>query len=68
MHTWGRSVFSQCRVIDNAHLFGFVLIMKRLLKPEEFDSMKKEIIDLSEKLPFVSLRYYGFCDNWQDIL
>lgn len=55
-------------VIDNAHLFGFVLIMKRLLKPEEFDSMKKEIIDLSEKLPFVSLRYYGFCDNWQDIL
>ena len=55
-------------VIDNAHLFGFVLIMKRLLKPEEFDSMKKEIINLSEKISFVSLRYYGFCDNWQDIL
>lgn len=55
-------------IVDNAHLFGFILIMKRLLKPEEFDSMKNEITNLSEKLSFVSLRYYGFCDNWQKIL
>ena len=55
-------------VVDNAHLFGFIVIMKRLLKPEEFDSMKKEIVELSEKIPFVSLRYYGFCDNWRMLL
>lgn len=53
---------------DNAHLFGFILIAKKLLKKEEFASMKKEIVDLNTKYPFVRLKYYGFCDNWENVL
>lgn len=54
--------------IDNAHLYGFVLIMRRLLKQSEFASMKSEISALSEKYPFVNLRYYGFREDWKEAL
>lgn len=53
---------------DNAHLYGFILIMRRLLRPEEFSSMKAEIAALSEKYPFVNLRYYGFREDWATVL
>lgn len=52
-------------VIDNSHLFGFILIMRRLLKPEEFAAMIKEISDLSARYPFVDMKYYGFCYDWK---
>lgn len=51
--------------IDNAHLFGFILIMRRLLKEEEFNELKQEIIKLGEKYPFVGMRYYGFPSGWE---
>lgn len=54
--------------VDNAHLYGFVLIMRRLLKATEFSDMKTEIIRLSEKYPFVNLRHYGFREDWQEVL
>lgn len=54
--------------LDNAHLYGFILIMRRLLKPEEFSAMKAEIVALSQKYPFVNLRYYGFREDWQTVL
>lgn len=54
--------------IDNAHLYGFVLIMRRLLQAEEFAVMKKEILRLTKKYPFVAMRYYGFRDDWQEKL
>lgn len=53
---------------DNAHLYGFILIMRRLLRPEEFSSMKAEIAALSEKYPFVNLRHYGFREDWATVL
>ncbi len=53
---------------DNSHLFGFILIMKKLLKPNEFSSMKNEIVKLKNKYPFVDMKHYGFCDNWQEVL
>lgn len=53
---------------DNAHLYGFILIMRRLLRPEEFSSMKAEIAALSEKYPFVNLRHYGFRKDWATVL
>ena len=53
---------------DNSHLFGFILIARRLLKPNEFSSLKSEIIELNKKYPFVDLKHYGFCDNWKNIL
>ena len=51
--------------IDNAHLYGFVLIMRRLLLPDEFASMKAEISALSSRYPFVKMRYYGFRNDWK---
>ena len=54
--------------VDNAHLFGFILIMKRLLLPDDFRPFKVEIIELTQKIPFVQMRYYGFPDNWETIL
>lgn len=52
--------------VDNAHLFGFVLIMRRLLKRNEFETLKTEIAELSEKYPFVKMRFYGFPNNWKE--
>lgn len=54
--------------MDNAHFFGFFLIMKRLLPPENFTEMKHYIISLSQKYPFVRMDYYGFRQGWHDIL
>ena len=53
-------------VIDNAHLYGFVLIMKRLLTPESFSEMKNQMIALTQKYPFVKMKYYGFRDDWKE--
>lgn len=51
--------------IDNSHLFGFILIMRRLLKSEEFTAMINEISVLNDRYPFVNMKYYGFCDSWR---
>ena len=50
--------------IDNAHLYGFIMIMKRLLTTESFYEMKNQIIALTQKYPFVKMRYYGFRSDW----
>lgn len=51
--------------IDNAHFYGFLLIMKRLLPADKFTEMKKSIIALTKKYPFVRTDYYGFRSDWQ---
>lgn len=53
---------------DDAHLFSFILVMKRLITPDAFDTMKKEIEELNLKYPFVNMKYYGFNDRWKDLL
>lgn len=55
-------------LVDNAHLFSFILIMRRLLKPEEFASMKADIVSLTQKYTFVNMCYYGFRSDWENIL
>ena len=54
--------------IDNAHLYGFILIMRRILPSNDFIEMKDSIINLTKKYPFVSMRYYGFRDDWEEKL
>ncbi len=54
--------------VDNAHLYGFILIMKRLLQSDDFNEMKSEIENLTIKLPFVRMKYYGFRDDWKEKL
>lgn len=50
--------------VDNAHFYGFLLIMKRLLPADIFIEMKESIIVLTKKYPFVRMDYYGFRDDW----
>lgn len=54
------------RVYDR--LFSFILVIKALVLPENFDLLKEHLNDLTRKYPFVDMRYYGFPDNWKDIL
>ena len=54
--------------LDNAHFYGFLLIMKRILPADKFNEMKKSIIVLTNKYPFVRMDYYGFRSDWQQKL
>ena len=54
--------------LDNAHFFGFLLIMKRLLSTYDFSEMKSSIISLTKEYPFVRMDYYGFRNDWEEKL
>ncbi|MCM1498041.1 MAG: Abi family protein [Clostridium sp.] len=54
--------------LDNAHFYGFLLIMRRILPASKFTEMKKSIIALTKKYPFVRMDYYGFRSDWQQKL
>lgn len=54
--------------LDNAHFYGFLLIMKRILPSDKFSEMKDSIIALTKKYPFVRMDYYGFRSDWQQKL
>ena len=50
--------------VNNAHLYGFLFIMKRMLSVRHFDVFRNELKNLTKKFPFVNLRYYGFREDW----
>ena len=54
--------------IDNAHFYGFLLVMKRILPMDKFKEMKNSIVSLTKKYPFVRMDYYGFRNDWQQKL
>lgn len=54
--------------IDNAHFYGFLFIMKRLLPASSFSNLKHAITALTKKYPFVRMDYYGFRNDWQQTL
>ena len=55
-------------ISENAHLYGFILVMKRLLTDKDFSDMKSEIALLTQKYPFVNMKYYGFRSDWSTVL
>lgn len=55
-------------MIDNSHLYGFIFLMRKLLEPEDFLQMKAEIIKLSENIPFIDMKHYGFRKDWKEVL
>lgn len=54
--------------LDNAHLYGFLFIMKRMLRASDFNEFKKKLIALSDRFSFVNMRYYGFRSDWRQRL
>lgn len=49
-------------------LFSFILVIKALSLSKDFDLLKEHLIELTLKYPFVDMRYYGFPDNWKEII
>lgn len=49
-------------------LFSFILVIRALTLPQDFEILKEHLIELKNKYPFVEMRYYGFPDNWKEIL
>lgn len=54
--------------LDDAHLYSFIFVIKRLLSETDFNEMKSEIASLTAKYPFVNMKYYGFRNDWLDVL
>ena len=54
--------------VDNSHLYSFIFIMKRLLESKDFENLKSDLIRLTQKYPFVRMDYYGFRNDWIDVL
>ncbi|MEG0492806.1 MAG: Abi family protein [Clostridia bacterium] len=65
---WALLIQNDDGTADNAHLYGFIFIMRRLLTKQDFSTFKESLLGLSTKYPFVSLRYYGFRDDWKKML
>lgn len=53
---------------DNAHLYGFIMLMKRLLGNKRFNELKLELESLTDKYQFVNMKYYGFREDWKQVL
>ena len=53
---------------DNSKLFGYILIMKRITNENVFKRFFNQLDVLCKKYPFVNMKYYGFCDNWSEVL
>lgn len=53
---------------DNAHLYGFLFIAKRLAAASDFQIFKSLLESLSQQYPFVDLKYYGFRTDWRSVL
>lgn len=65
-----REEFRQLRkdekgVADNSRLFGYILILRRLLSPKDFLTFSERLRAMCRQRPFVKMKYYGFPDGWE---
>ena len=49
-------------------LFSYILVIKALSLPEDFELLKEHLVELTVKYPFVDMKYYGFPNDWKEIL
>lgn len=54
--------------LDDYHVFAYLLLLKQFLQKKDFYLLAQEIFSLTIKYPFVAMRYYGFPENWLEIL
>lgn len=50
---------------DNSHLYGLIIVMKSLLRDNNFEALKNSILELKGKYPTVDMGYYGFPKGWE---
>lgn len=53
---------------DNSRLFGYILVLRRLVLIDDFRVFKNKLIELTHKYPFVDMAHYGFCRDWVEKL
>lgn len=51
--------------LDDAHLYGYLLVMERLLSKSEAIAMEDDIAEIIKDYSSVDLKYYGFPENWK---
>ena len=50
-------------------LFAYLIVMRKMISDEGvWNTFTVRIVDLKNKYPFVRLDYYGFTENWGEIL
>src|SRR5699024_6701981 len=54
--------------IINDKLFSYILVLKSLTNPNDFQLIKEQLILIIENHPLIDIIQYGFPENWQDIL
>ncbi|MDY0407326.1 hypothetical protein [Paracerasibacillus soli] len=54
--------------IVNDKLFSYILVLKSLTNPNDFQSIKEQLIFIIEDYPLIDIIQYGFPENWRDIL
>lgn len=63
-------------VVDEFHIEKYIILVldqnipikKHDTYMIDFQSLKAEIVALTSKIPFVELKYYGFPDDWQNLI
>jgi len=54
--------------IVNDKLFSYILLLKSLTNPNDFQSIKEQLIFIIEDYPLIDIIQYGFPENWQEVL
>ncbi|WP_418790929.1 Abi family protein [Phosphitispora sp. TUW77] len=49
-------------------LFSYILVLKSITLPKDFQLVIDHINQIQEQYPLVDFRHYGFPDNWKDVL
>ncbi len=50
-------------------LFAYLIVMKKMIPDESvWNTFTSRLVDLKNKYPFVRLDYYGFVEDWENLL
>ena len=62
-------VFSKSATFQNiVDIYNFDHELRHIIPTDIFNEMKSDIVALTKKYPFVRMKYYGFRDDWQQML
>lgn len=54
--------------VINNKLYSYVLVLKSLTHADDFKLVVDHISEIYEQNPLVDFKYYGFPDNWKEVL
>ena len=53
---------------ENDKLFSYILVIRRMLIEDEFSVFKSKLTALCAEYPFVGMKHYGFCPDWEKLI